>query len=488
VTVTGCTILNSENYAIYAWGSGSEYVFIEDNTILNATYGFYSYRASDGLVTNNEIMYCSSAGIMLDGSDGNNYNVTLNTVENNYDGIVVSTSDFHFIMNNTVRWNSNYGLYLFASSSTEVYYNTFALNGNYEDSFGGNFWDDGVSLGNSWDDWDGIGTYDVDGDTTDRYPALYLPSIPIINQPQDLAYAEGSTGNTVTWLPFDDALSHWELEIDGALFASDTWDFVDITVDVDGLAYGTHTAVITVWDVDQNSVTDTVVITVFDDTPPTISSESDVIVFADASGQVVEWTASDLHPDTLEFLIDDVVVDTGTWETGIIQESLDGLSVGDHIAQIIVYDVDGNSATDIIVVRVVDDDTPPTINSPADLTYTEGFTQNFIVWSGSDEYPDSYRVVFNGSTYETGAWTGAAITVNVDGLSAGNHTFTVTVYDGAGLSASDSVTVIVVPPEGFTTPPPPADLTLLIILGAGAAVVVVIVIIYMLKQKGGYKP
>jgi parallel beta-helix repeat protein len=491
VTVLDCDVLHNEYSGIQFWDNLCEYQHIEQNYIYNNTRGLYGDRASEWFIKNNTITQNSLYGLFIGAEIGDNGNITLNTLESNGDGIYINGGDFYYIYNNTIRWNKNIGILLAGSSGTEVFYNIIALSGtdNGVDNADFNFWDDGSILGNSWDDWDSTGVYEIDSLTIDRWPMLYLPTEPIIDQPLDISYAEFSTGNTITWNPFDDSLRDWELEIDGVLFDSDIWNFVDITVNVDGLAYGTHTAVLTVWDVNQNSVSDTVLIHVFDDIVPTISSESDMIVFLDGSGQSVTWTADDLHPDDFQFIIDDVVVDSGSWTSGPITGSLDGLALGDHIVRMVVFDLDGNSVYDAIVVRVVDDDTPPVIDSPDDITYVEGFTQNFIVWSASDDYPDSYSVVYNGSVYESGDWSGAAILVNVDGLLAGNHSFRITVYDGVGLSAQDTVVVIVTPPEGVTTLPPPADLTALIIIGGVAAgVVIIVVIVYFLKQRGGYKP
>ena len=457
VTILECDVMHNSYAGIYPRDSLSMYIHIERNYIYNSSYGIYGYFASEWFIKNNTIRHGGQFGIYITFTGIGN--ITLNTIESYFYGIRISNAPSFYIYNNTIRWNTGYGIDLLGSGGTEVFYNIIAFSGiaNGNDNRGVPFyWDDGSVLGNWWDDWDGAGNYEVDSNTFDRYPRLYLPTEPIIDQPMDLSYAEFSTGNTITWQPFDDSLRDWELVIDGVSFAADIWNFVDVTVNVDGLAYGTHTAVLTVWDVSQNSVSDTVLIHVFDDTPPTISTESDQIAFEGATGQTVVWTAYDLHPDTYSYIVDGVVVDSGSWSSGPVVGSLDGLSAGDHTIRMVVRDVDGNSAYDFINVRVVVDNTPPSIDTPADISYTEGFTMNFIIWSPTDEYPDSYVVMYNGTTYESGDWTGAIIAVNVDGLRAGNHTFRITVYDCAGLSVSDSVIVIVTPAEAETTAPPDA--------------------------------
>ncbi|MHA2191164.1 MAG: right-handed parallel beta-helix repeat-containing protein, partial [Candidatus Thorarchaeota archaeon] len=92
-SISDCDILNSEIYALRVGGFSMNYPIIEGNTILNSTYGVYVDDGDDGIIRNNLIMYSSLYGIYLTGSN-NNYNVTLNTVENNRDGIFVAQGDW----------------------------------------------------------------------------------------------------------------------------------------------------------------------------------------------------------------------------------------------------------------------------------------------------------------------------------------------------------------------------------------------------------
>ncbi|MHA2133673.1 MAG: right-handed parallel beta-helix repeat-containing protein [Candidatus Thorarchaeota archaeon] len=487
ITVANSEILHSESYAIYAWGSASQYALIDGNTILNATRGFYSTQAQYQVVRNNLIMYCSGAGIYYGGASGDFGDVFHNTIENNQDGIYVQSSDFVTITNNTIRWNSGYGIYLAGSAGPAVYYNIIALseNDNGFDSNAGNSWDDGAVLGNWWDDWSGSGPYDVDNaNTWDNYPRLYAPTEPIINQPQDTSYAEGSTGNEITWRVFDDSLRDWEVWIDGALWEADAWDFVDITVNVDGLTYGTHNVVVTVWDIDQNNVTDTLVIDVFDDTPPTINGPANGVAFVGGTGQTLVWAVADLNPGTYVVTLDEVDYEMGTWTTGEIVVGIDGLVEGAHTFRMTIYDLDSNSAPNSVLILAVDDGDAPIVDSPADVSFVEGSIGNAIVWTPMDEYPSSFEVSFNGSIIASEDWGGSRITVNVDDLPAGTHSMTLTVYDGTGNSASDTVGVTVIPVAPVPTPVQPLDLGVVIILVVGAGgVVAVVVIVFLIRKR-----
>ncbi len=511
VTITHSTFLNLEEYVHYAF-PGGEFLVFTDNVVMNATRGIYLEEPNgiiennyfwklqfyaielydiDHIVHNNEIYHAGTYGIML-GSNANFVNVTENYIEHCQVGIYSSSGDDLGIYNNTVLYSTLYAIDLYRSSNSEIYYNIFALSGsqNARDRDSGTYtknWDDGSVLGNWWDDYTPPGVYNIIGgaSSVDNYPMVYLPTEPIVDHPLDLYYAEGSEGNTITWRPFDDYLKEWKLYIDGTLWDSDAWDFVDVTVNVDGLAYGTYEAEIVIIDNDLNNITDIVMIHVFDDTPPTISNVPNAWAFVGGSNQVLTWQVSDLHPDTYIVTLDEEEYDSGSWTSGTLEVNIDGLTEGEHVLITYIYDIDGNVAVDGVQIRVINDDIDPTIDSPADITYTVGETGNSIVWEPEDEYPAIFAVTYNGTVRVSGSWGGARIIVNVDGLPVGTHVFAVTVEDGSGNSASDQVTVRVLAIEGVEPPPEPLDVGLILILVGGVAAVIVVVVVFMLYRKRG---
>ncbi len=327
-------------------------------------------------------------------------------------------------------------------------------------------------------------TYEVDGNTDDNYPMQFIPTEPIIDNPLDLSYAEFSIGNTISWQPFDDDLRDWSVEIDSTEIASGIWDQENeiVIVNVDGYAYGTHTATITVWDVNQNTVTDSVTITVIDDIAPTISHLANTEAFADGSGQELVWEVYDLHPDQYVISRDGVELSSGSPWAGTIGITIDGLAAGVYTYSLVITDLDGNSASDSVIVTVIDDNDAPTINSPDDVSYVYGTTGNFIGWNASDAYPSYFELTIDGADAMTEDWSGSRIIVDVDDLVTGEYTFALTVYDGSGLSASDSVTVTVTggPPDVI-----PADfMGILMIIGVAAiGIVVVGIVIYIVRKK-----
>jgi hypothetical protein len=101
----------------------------------------------------------------------------------------------------------------------------------------------------------------------------------------------------------------------------------------------------------------------------------------------------------------------------------------------------------------------PSIDSPADVRYTYGTTGHSITWHPSSAFPSAYLVTSDGSS-PGGDWNGGAITVNVDGLSVGTHTFLCIVWNVVGESVRDEVTVTVPPLVISTSPSTPQHVQL----------------------------
>ncbi|MHA2423385.1 MAG: right-handed parallel beta-helix repeat-containing protein [Candidatus Thorarchaeota archaeon] len=467
---------------------------IAQNNITKSVSGVHLFNSGttdvSGLtIVDNEIRHGSTNGIYIRSSNANRGLIRGNTIESCETGIYLEAVTNWTIQNNNIRWNEEYGLHLIDTAGSNVSYNNFGFNmvENGYDNQAQN-WDDNVSLGNYWFDYSPPGVYPISGGAgaQDRYPQQYIVTEPIIDQLLDLYYAEGTSDNILTWHPVDDSLRDWQVTIDGDLWAADAWNLDNISIYVDGLPYGEHELVITVWDVSQNNVTDTVLIHVFDDTPPGIDGPPDTIAFEDGTDQILTWDISDLHPDTYQININDEEVESGTWTTGEFHYSIDGLTAGLNTISLTIFDIDGNRATDTVMVQVYNDDDEPTIDSPDDITFDYGVGGHQIVWTAEDAFPARYELSMNGSVVLTEDWSGSRIVVALTGLEVGTHYFGVTVYDGSGRSASDEVRVIVLSIIGdpITTAETSLDPNLILMIGAGiGAVVVIVVVLYILKKR-----
>jgi len=90
--------------------------------------------------------------------------------------------------------------------------------------------------------------------------------------------------------------------------------------------------------------------------------------------------------------------------------------------------------------------TKPVIsNQPDDITLEYGYlTYQRIVWSVGDKHPDSYTIKRNGDLLAKNNWSNGTIEWFIPrGLSDGNYTYVLTIYDTSRNSASDSVLVLV---------------------------------------------
>ncbi len=272
-----------------------------------------------------------------------------------------------------------------------------------------------------------------------------LSDLPTIDNPSDITYEVGSTGNSITWHPSDNNPHMYNITRNGALVDSDLWDGENIIVNVDDLSLGTYIFICTVNDTDGNSASDAVnVMVVLDAIPPTIDNPLNISYEEGITGHFITWNPFDAHPFSYNVTRDGYLVVDKPWDGGSITVSVDGLSVGTYTYICAVYDTAGNSDSDTVFVTVTSPEaTPPRIDHPEDIEYEEETTGNLITWFPSDVNPSSYIVTRNVIVVAEGSWDGGPITLIVDGLSPGNYTFTCTVYDTAGNSASDSVIVVV---------------------------------------------
>jgi len=104
-----------------------------------------------------------------------------------------------------------------------------------------------------------------------------------------------------------------------------------------------------------------------------------------------------------------------------------------------------------INVTEIPDETPPTIDSPSDITYDVAATGHSITWSPFDDRPSEFTIQRNGTVVLSGGWDGNPIVINVDYLSPGVYEYKITVIDTSNHTVSD-VVIVTVTGELPTTP------------------------------------
>ena len=213
---------------------------------------------------------------------------------------------------------------------------------------------------------------------------------------------------------------------DNCAVASTSIDVTDFTCsDV-----GPNTVTLTVTDVNGNSSTCTTVVTVEDNVAPTAVCQN-ITVFLDATGNV-SIAAADVDGGSADAC--------GIATTSIDITDFTCADLGPNNVTLTVTDVNGNTSTCIAVVTV-EDDIPPTIACPADITVNNdagmcGAIVNFPVATGFDNC--SVTVSQTG-----GLASGSAFPVGVS-------TVEFTATDGSGNTEVCSFTITVVDNEAPT--------------------------------------
>ncbi len=236
---------------------------------------------------------------------------------------------------------------------------------------------------------------------------------------------------------------------------------------------------------------------------PTIDSPSDFSYEAGSTGHSITWNPSSYSPASYAVDVNGTPEVSGDWTGTSTTYSVDGLDLGVYVVTLTVTDKNGETASDSVTVTVVDTTSPVLLASPNNLQYEEGTAVHLLNWTYSDLLPDSYWLLIDSETVESGNWDGSMISVNVGGLSAGTYSVTIAVNDTSGNTATDMVqltvtapptttttttatTTTTTPTETGSTSQPPSwgdNTTWILMIIAAIAVVVIIVVIVSRRRK-----
>jgi parallel beta-helix repeat protein len=157
----------------------------------------------------------------------------------------------------------------------------------------------------------------------------------------------------------------------------------------------------------------------------------------------------------------------------------DGTSIGnfwDDFNDSTPYTISGaGSSTDDFAQLLIDDVNPVLV--PIDDTVIDVSTsRNSITWQTFDSFPASYIVKQDGILVARGVWDGEAVTYNLDYLKVGVFDLSISIYDGAGNAATDSILVSVVSfiLGGMGTE--------LVMLASGTTLVAFVVLVVLVKR------
>ncbi len=155
---------------------------------------------------------------------------------------------------------------------------------------------------------------------------------PTIDSPEDREISMGDPGASITWTPDDFSPDRYEVLDEGVFLESGAWDGSPITVSLSTLTMGVHNITITVWDVGDLSVSDTVYVTVVDDAPPSIDGPDTIEYSLGTTGNEITWHPSDPTPVSYEIFKDEVSIRTGAWNSSLetIKVNIDVLGIGEY--------------------------------------------------------------------------------------------------------------------------------------------------------------
>ncbi len=141
----------------------------------------------------------------------------------------------------------------------------------------------------------------------------------------------------------------------------------------------------------------------------------------------------------------------------------------------IPYNIQGVSGSVDSSPQLLEDTNAPDIVPLPDIGIDVETSGNSMTWEVSDDYPLQYMIGIDERT-ERSAWYGENITLDLDSLAVGTHLITLTLYDGASNSVSDSVyvTIISFVLGGIGTE--------LVMIASGITVAIFVIIILLVKK------
>ncbi len=300
---------------------------------------------------------------------------------------------------------------------------------------------------------------------------------PIIAQPANFSYEEGSFGHFIHWNITEtnpdfynitrisnDPTSNFTVTIE-----SGDWDGSNISLNVDHLnASYWYIFTLYVNDTLGHNATSSVNVTVYEDlSDPTVTNPDDISYEYGATGNKLEWKVYDSNPKNYTIIItytfinktygyyDDTEVPlaniTNTdWtltnpDGDYVSVQIDKLYVGNYTYNITLFDDFGHWASDVVNVTVYKDLRAPVVNATPDFAYEEGYTGNLVNWSIDETNPKFFNLTRDDVILGNGTWDGSDFNATADGLSVGMHVFNLTLIDYFNQTTISIVRVNVTP-------------------------------------------
>jgi hypothetical protein len=300
---------------------------------------------------------------------------------------------------------------------------------------------------------------------------------PQIEEPEDFTYEVGSFGHTIDWNitetnphTYNITRMSNETTSNHTVIIAGDWNGDNISISVDGLnATKWYMYTLFVNDTLGFNSTSTVNITVFEDlTAPVISSPDDISYEFGALGNEIKWFTYDSNPlnYTMEVLI--LSNDTSYGNTSAVSGTptnitdepwsfsdpeglnitfvVDRMYLGNYSFTLTLFDDYGYNSTDRVNVTIYEDIRAPDVNATEDFSYEEGYSGYELEWSADESNPRSYNLTKGTEILLNGTWRGENLTISVDGLPVGEHTYNMTLIDYFN-QTTIVITVVTVTPD-----------------------------------------
>jgi len=192
---------------------------------------------------------------------------------------------------------------------------------------------------------------------------------------------------------------------------------------------------------------------------PTITGPASYQFENGSVGETLIYDTFDANPKNYTVTVNASSYDSGVWVSGKLTVNLIYLYTRHMITalpmqfnfEVTVNNIANESASTQTALRVILDETAPIIQQHENITYEVGSFGHEINWNVTESNPDYYNVTrtsnestSNYTQIASGAWNGANIVVDIDGLNASHwYLYALFVNDTFGRNATSSVNVTV---------------------------------------------
>ncbi|MHA2027175.1 MAG: hypothetical protein ACW98U_14835 [Candidatus Thorarchaeota archaeon] len=296
---------------------------------------------------------------------------------------------------------------------------------------------------------------------------------PLIEQPANITYEEGSFGNEILWNITEANPEFYNITRQSnepgtnfSVIEGGDWGHVNFTITVDGLnASRWYLYSLFVRDIFGRNATSHVNVTVLPDlTNPTITTPDDISYEFGDVGFEIMWHAYDSNPKNYSIvaliLYNDTLygdytnfhtfidVEVTDWtfadpEGQDIVTVIDGLFLGNYSITLTLFDDFGRMSNDTVNVTVYEDIRAPIITPSGDLTYEEGYTGYSINWTVEENNPLAFNLTLDGADVDGGPWNGTGYVVDVNNFAVGVYVYNMSYTDFFNQSAFSLIVVTV---------------------------------------------